>query len=273
MNTKSSVEILSEMFSVGTKEQVETIGKLSINETNVLEELAKAGLPFTWETIKEHSIDEYSRAIEVRLYVPGFILYGRKVYSIGTDECKTAHTYALYDAIKPLLNNNFAVKQNNISQPMQEQQPVQPMQQTSTTQPLSSDEIMNIVQQQSNANQQQQSTKITTAEQMKEDPREEIPFEDIDMSSEELDKMLTGNATSAPQQQAPQSQGNGSMGFSTEQIQRMIEFKKRYNITTDEVLGSYINAWNNKLSRKEELNGSNVDSFLEWTNLLGKAPL
>jgi hypothetical protein len=269
MSQKSSLEILSQMFVSGiTKEQFEAIKQLPINETNVLEELAKAGHPFTWETVSEHGIDENTGVIEVRLYIPGLILYGRKVYSLGTEEFKTAHISALYEAIKPILGATTTVQQ---SAPVSVQQPVQ---QSNPIQPLSNDEIMNIVQQQSAATQdKEEPKKINTAEDWLNDTREEIPFDEVNLSNDELNKLLSGNAQSQPTAPVQQTPQQPALGFTPEQIQKMKEFKQRYNITTDEILGSYINAWNNKLSRKEDLNGSNIDSFLEWTTMLGKAPL
>lgn len=235
--------------------------------TTILHQLSLSGIKFTWETVKEEKINNTQSVIEVRVYLPGHITYGRHVYETeNSEETLNVHLYAICNAVGSVIYSNKMNSQT--SKPVQQEQPKQ------TAQPLSQEEILNIVQQQNNT-----SEKITTAEQFERDPREEIPFEDIDMDLNELDKLLSGKAASKvyeEKQQAQQSiqqpQQPVSHGFTQNQITAINEFKQRLNITNDAILGNYINSWNNKLSRKEDLTPANIDSFIEWTQTVGKAP-
>lgn len=273
MDNNTNMTILSTMYCNTTKEQVDRIKQkeqidkikqLCITKTNVLEELTKAEIPYTWETVNDYAINDKKRIIEVRLYLPGNILYGRTCYEtlLHTDD---AHLIALYEALSIL------VPTKSQSQPVQQQSVTEesiPLATSNQNKALSNDEIMNIVQQQSAA--AKETSQITTAEQMKNDPRTEIPFEEVSLEQEELNKILGSHSQSpvVPEKQTPQ---NG-FGFTQEQIQKVLDFKKTFNVTTDEMFGSYINAWNNKYSKKEDLNGTNIESFLKWVSTLGKAP-
>lgn len=223
----------------------------------VLDQLTKTGIKYTWETVKDERIDNQQSVIEVRIYLPGNILYGRYVYK--TTEASDAHLYAINNAIKMIVPVYESVK------PVEqiEQTPVQQSSQTNT--PLSQEEILNMV--------QQQNTKITTAEQFNNDTRKEIPFEDVDMDLNELNNLLSGNPVSKTYEEPqPIQQPVSSHGFTQVQINAINEFKQRMNITSDAMLGNYINSWNNKLSKKEDLNPENIDSFIQWTQTVGKAP-
>lgn len=235
----------------------------------ILKELTKTGVKYTWETVKDERIDNIQSVIEVRVYLPGYILYGRHIYK--TADASDAHLYAISEAVKLIVPEYEDIKYTETKEEkMEDKQLQQTFQQpSSTNQPLSQEEIINMIQ-------QQQNTKITTAEQFNNETREEIPFEDVNLEMEELDNLLFGNNKKVYQQQTEevkqQNQQPVSHGFSQEQINAIVEFKKRMNITNDALLCSYINSWNSKLSKKEDLNANNIDEFIKWTKSVGKAP-
>lgn len=226
----------------------------------ILQNLSATGIKYTWETVKEEKLNSSQSVIEVKVYLPGHILYGRHVYNTETDALN-AHLYAIKNAVDLIIYNN-----KNIEEKEQVQQSAPVTQQNSN--PLSQEEILDMVQQQNN--------KITTAEQFNNDPREQIPFDDVDMDLNELNNLLSGTTSSktyeTEQQPVQQAQQPVSHGFTQSQIAAMNEFKQRLNITNDAMLGNYINSWDNKLSKKEDLNPTNIDSFIEWTHTVGKAP-
>lgn len=227
---------------------------IDIKPKTILQNLTNAGIKYTWETVRDERLDNIQSVIEVRVYLPGHILYGRHVYK--TADASDAHLYAITNAIQIIVSNK------------QTEQSIQPTTSTQQSQPLSQEEILNMV---------QENSKITTAEQFEKDPREEIPFDEVDMDLNELDKLLSGNAASKvygteQQSSQPQQQQIVSHGFTQNQINAINEFKQRLNITNDTMLGNYINSWDNKLSKKEDLNPSNIDAFIEWTKSVGKAP-
>lgn len=231
----------------------------------ILNQLTKTGIKYTWETVKDERIDNIQYVIEVRVYMPGNILYGRHVYK--TTDASNAHLYAITNAIKTIIEN-VETFEDNLEQSQQNIQVEQSLSLTEqTSSPLSQDEILNMV--------QQQNTKITTAEQLEKDPREEIPFDDIDMDLNELNNLLSGTAASKIYDNKPDTQQSKqpvSHGFTQDQINAINDFKQRLNITNDALFGSYINSWNSKLSKKEDLTPENIDLFIEWTHTVGKAP-
>lgn len=235
----------------------------------ILQELTNANIKYTWETVRDERIDNIQSVIEVRVYLPNHILYGRHVYK--TANASDAHLYAISNAIKLIVsntsNNDTQQQEHTNTQPIPTQQiPVQ------QSQPLSQEDILNMVQQQNNTSNE----KITTAEQFEKDTREEIPFDEMDMDLNELDNLLSGKAASkvygTEQQQTQPQQPVGAFGFTQNQIKAINDFKARLNITNDTMLGNYINSWDNKLSKKEDLTPSNIDAFIEWTKSVGKAP-
>ena len=213
---------------------------IDIKPKTILQNLTNAGIKYTWETVRDERLDNIQSVIEVRVYLPGHILYGRHVYK--TADASDAHLYAITNAIQIIVPNK------------QIEQSIQPTVSTQQSQPLSQEEILNMV---------QENSKITTAEQFEKDPREEIPFDEVDMDLNELDKLLSGNAASkvyGTEQQPlqPQQQQVVSHGFTQNQINAINEFKQRLNITNDTMLGNYINSWDNKLSKKEDFSIQNI---------------
>lgn len=227
----------------------------NITPRTILQELTNAGIKYTWETVRDERIDNIQSVIEVRVYLPSHILYGRHVYK--TIDAFDAHLYAIANAIKLIVKNNVQEKSIPVKENIEYTQPQQTETgHTRTYQPLSQEQILNMV---------QEENKITTAEQFTNDPREEIPFDEVDLDIEELNKLVSGKTNSQNQQQT-------SHGFTQEQINAINEFKRNLGITDDISFGKYINAWNGKYTRKEDLNPSNIDSFIEWTKIAGKAP-
>ena len=247
-------EALYEMYvNNGILKEFPTI---DIKPKTILQNLTNAGIKYTWETVRDERLDNIQSVIEVRVYLPGHILYGRHVYK--TADASNAHLYAITNAIQIIVPNKQVEQLSQTITPVQQQ----------LSQVLSQEEILNMV---------QQNNKITTAEQFEKDPREEIPFDEVDMDLNELDNLLSGKAASKvygteQQSSQPQQQQVVSHGFTQNQINAINEFKQRLNITNDTMLGNYINSWDNKLSKKEDLNPSNIDAFIEWTKSVGKAP-
>ena len=252
---------------VNTYCQGNTPENLTIDTTKpktILKQLTNAKIRYTWETVRDERIDNQQSVIEVRVYLTGHILYGRYVYK--TADASDAHLYAINDAIKTIIpeqSSNEIQQPEQIPTPAPTPQPVQSQQ----AQPLSQEQILNMIQQQ---NTPSVSEPITTAEQFNNDSREEIPFDDVNMDLSELDNLLSGG--SAKTYEPVQQQPTNPYAFTQAQIQAINEFKQKMNITNDELLNSYINAWDNKLSRKSDLTVSNIDAFIEWTRSVGKAP-
>lgn len=240
--------------------------KLSIDTTpkTILKELTKADIKYTWETVKDERIDDIQSVIEVRVYLPGHILYGRHIYK--TADVSDAHLYAISNAIKIVVRekeNPEVIKEEQVQQPVQE--PVPNFEEKINTAPsiaLSQEEILGMI--------QQVDTKITTAEQLNNDPREEIPFEDVALSPDELDNLFNVN-NQQQGQPVPQQQVHNT-NFTEAQINAVKQIKTNFNITTDESFGNLINAWNKKFTSKRDLTADNVDSFITWANNLGKCP-
>lgn len=251
-------EALYEMYiNNGILKEFPTI---DIKPKTILQNLTNAGIKYTWETVRDERLDNIQSVIEVRVYLPGHILYGRHVYK--TADASNAHLYAITNAIQIIVPNKQVEQLSQTITPVQQPQPVQQQ----SSQVLSQEEILNMV---------QQNSKITTAEQFEKDPREKIPFDEMDMDLNELDNLLSGKAASkvyGTEQQSQPQQQVVSHGFTQNQINAINEFKQRLNITNDTMLGNYINSWDNKLSKKEDLNPSNIDAFIEWTKSVGKAP-
>jgi len=238
--------------------------KLTIDTTKpkmVLEQLTKAQVRYTWETTRDERIDNIQSVIEVRVYLPGHILYGRYVYK--TADASDAHLYAINNAVKTIMYETTVEAQKTAPA----SQPVPQLIPTTTPQPATQEDILNMLQETGAI-----STPVTTAEQLNNDPREELPFEDFALDSNELDKLLSGNAPIQQAAPTPVQPQNTINGFTQEQIQAINNFKQQMGITDDAVLCNYINAWNNKFSKKTDLNPSNIDSFIEWTKSVGKSP-
>lgn len=229
----------------------------------ILEKLTATGIKYTWETVKDERIDNVQSVIEVRVYLPGHILYGRHIYK--TADASDAHLYAISNAVQTIVCKTTKVETPApISQPTPQPEPVK-----TTQQPATQEDILGMLQETGVIN-----TPITTAEQLNNDPRDEVPFEDFALDANELDKLIGGNIstqqnTPAPVTQQPQNTING---FTQEQIQAINNFKQQMGITDDAVLCNYINAWDNKLSKKTDLTPNNIDSFIEWTKSVGKSP-
>lgn len=231
----------------------------------ILNQLTEAGIKYTWETVRDERIDNQQSVIEVRIYLPGNILYGRFVYK--TADASNAHLYAINEAIKTIVPIQVQENVEQLTNHSEQSVPIATSTQQNAT-PLSQEEILDMVQKQNNS-------KITTAEQFEKDPREEVPFEDLDMDLNELDKLLSGTSSNNKvyESDKPVQQSQPvSHGFTQEQINAINEFKQRLNITNDIMLGNYINSWDNKLSKKEDLTPANIDSFIEWAHSVGKAP-
>jgi hypothetical protein len=245
--------------------------KIKRNES-IRETFNRAKIEWSYEIVSDIPIFEDTRAITVRLYIPGGIYTGRYVYN--KEQAKEAHYLALEDAFK----QNLAIvyiddeKTQEMEQTKPEQIPVIVETPTESAPqsnaPLSQEEILNMIIEQQNISTSQPDTSITTAEQLNNDPRQEIPFEEIQLPESELDKMLSGNIqSSVPVQQAPIP-----TQFTQDQIQRMNAFKQKFGVKTDEDFSKYVNAWDKKYNNKRDITPANIESFLKYVEDLGKFP-
>lgn len=252
---------------------------LKENET-YREALIKSNVRWTYEILNDISIFENKRVITVRIYLAGEIRTGRYVYTEETAD--KAHYLAIEDALSQM---SIFVQGTTSSSQEQSQVTLEPTvtsevsveNKQQTSQPLSQEEILNMVMQQQNTSTSQSNTStntpITTLEQLNNDTRTEIPFEDFQLSEDELDKMLGGNAQSPVEETTnPNSQQTTPTTFTPEQIQRMNNFKQKFGINTDSDFGKYVNAWDKKYTSKRDITPANIESFLKYVESLGEFP-
>jgi hypothetical protein len=180
--------------------------------------------------------------------------------------------------VRSLVSN--AQKPQEQPQTAPESTPVQtaPVEHTQqSAQPLSQEEILNMIMQQQNTSTVQPDTStnvpITTVEQLNNDTRSEIPFDDFQLSEDELDKMLGGNAqTPVEEQPIPAPIPQAPTQFTPEQIQRMNAFKQKFGVNNDADFGKYVNSWDKKYSSKRDITPANIESFLKHVESLGEFP-
>ena len=277
----NNLQTYAKMYCEGT----EKLFALTLNENETYREaLERSNAQWSYEILNDIAIFEDKRAITVRVYLTGEIRTGRYVYE--ENEAGKAHYLAIEDALSqlPVFVRPHNQKTQEQPQTKPETTPVQTPSVEHTQQApqaLSQEEILNMVLQQQNTSTVQQNTStntpITTAEQLNNDTREEIPFEEFQLSEDELDKMLGGNAqapvedTSAPAPMpAPVQQTSTS--FTPEQIQRMNNFKQKFGVNTDADFGKYVNAWDKKYTSKRDITPANIESFLKYVEDLGEFP-
>jgi hypothetical protein len=281
-NMQDNLQTYAKMYCEGT----EKLFAITLNENETYREaLERSNAQWSYEILNDIAIFDDKRAITVRVYLTGEIRTGRYVY--GKDEAGKAHYLAIEDALSqlPAFIRPHAQKPQEQPQTKPETIPVQapPVEHTQQApQALSQEEILNMVLQQQNTSTVQQNTStntpITTAEQLNNDTREEIPFEEFQLSEDELDKMLGGNAQApvedtsvpAPMPTAPVQQTPTS--FTPEQIQRMNNFKQKFGVNTDADFGKYVNAWDKKYTSKRDITPANIESFLKYVEDLGEFP-
>ena len=278
---QDNLQIYAKMYCEGDK-----LFAMDMKENETYREaVERSGMQWTYEILSDVGIFEDKRAITVRVYLPGDILTGRYVYE--ESEASKAHYLAVEDALSQLtsLNRPSNKKPQETAQTKPEATPAQtvPVERTQQApQALSQEEILNMVMQQQNTSTVQQNTTtnpITTVEQLNNDNREEIPFEEFQLPESELDKMLGGNAQSPVEEQsAPQApasmpaQQPAPTSFTPEQIQRMNNFKQKFGVNSDADFGKYVNAWDKKYTNKRDITPANIESFLKYVEDLGEFP-
>lgn len=95
-------------------------------------------------------------------------------------------------------------------------------------------------------------------------PADGVPMDNIsDNANNELINQLFPQQTAQPQQ--PQ-QVQQPLKYTQDQIDRMQNFKKDFNISSDQELVKWINLWNPEYNSKQCITPANIDSFLEWIN-------
>ena len=271
---QDNLQTYANMYCQGT----EKLFAITINTNETYREaLTRSNVQWTYEIVNDIAMFDDLRAITVRVYLTGEIRTGRYVY--GDREAQKAHYLAIEDALSqmPIFVHSNAQKPQEqpqtTSAPIQEV-PVERTQQTS--QPLSQEEILNMVMQQQNTSTPQPDIStdapITTVEQLNNDTRTEIPFEEFQLSEDELDKMLGGNAQAPVEEQPVPVPQQTPTSFTPEQIQRMNNFKQKFSINTDADFGKYVNAWDKKYTSKRDITPANIESFLKYVEELGEFP-
>ena len=274
---QDNLQIYANIYCQGTEKLFAIT--LNANET-YREALTRNNIQWTYEIVNDIAIFDDLRAITVRVYLTGEIRTGRYIYDKG--EAQKAHYLAIEDALSQMtvfVHSNVQKPQEQpqtVSAPIQEA-PVERTQQT--VQPLSQEEILNMVMQQQNTSTPQPDTStnttntpITTVEQLNNDTRNEIPFDDFQLSEDELDKMLGGNAQAPVEEQPAPIPQQTSTTFTPEQIQRINNFKQKFGVNTDADFGKYVNAWDKKYTSKRDITPANIESFLKYVEDLGEFP-
>lgn len=223
---------------------------------------------WTWELADEKiMLDNTILFTTVTVYVPGRVLTGRSMTkdynSFGVN-----HLIAIYNACKSLMGiENTPVNTPTVTQQVQQ---------------MTSEQIMNAINQQPVAINQQ-----PTVEPIAQMPAplpqpvpamfmnqpipgmpDEVPF---DMA---VDTIQQGMNAAIP----PQPVGDDTYdkplekykGFSQRQIDRLNKFKVDFDIVNDEMFGNFVNTWNKNLSSKSDIIPSNANDFLDWAENLGK---
>jgi hypothetical protein len=275
---QDNLQTYANMYCQGT----EKLFAITMNENETYREaLTRNNVQWTYEILNDISIFEDKRAITVRVYLVGEIRTGRYVYT--ENDADKAHYLAVEDAlsqmpvfVRSLISSSVQKPQTTPEPTSTQTTPVEHTQQSA--QPLSQEEILNMVMQQQNTSTVQSDTStnvpITTVEQLNNDTRSEIPFEDFQLSEDELDKMLGGNAQSpATEQSAPVSTApQVPTQFTPEQIQRINAFKQKFGVNNDADFGKYVNSWDKKYSSKRDITPANIESFLKHVESLGEFP-
>jgi hypothetical protein len=271
MSSISVSEVLAHHYLTEMKDQKANVG-LEASE-DIMQSLSNAYPDWTWEVVDDRHLLNDISIITVRVYIPGRVLFGRTSYSL--QEANEAHYRAIADACKSLNPNKSLIKKTE--QPVAAPQQIPAPSSKPAENIISEQEIMDIVMS-NNAKvdkqivsdtteqQQPQTGTINSLSELKNDPRTEVPFEEI--SNQCFDEMA---AAISPAPAKPQP-ANTAHGFSTEQINAMKKIKADFNILNDDMLGNYINSWNPKLSKKSDLTPENVNGFIQWAENLGGCP-
>ena len=103
-------------------------------------------------------------------------------------------------------------------------------------------------------------TKINSSNELNNDKREEIPFEDL------------GNNVSTMESKVPVSDlPENPKAFSQKQESDMLALKERLHKAdpsedVELMMSRFINTWNPKLSKKQDLTNRNIDDFIAYSN-------
>lgn len=263
--------ILASYYLQELKTQEGVTGITGVQPENVIQLLSETYPNWTWEVVSERITSIETCIMDVRVYLPGRILYGRTVYN--EENAGTAHYKAIQNACEALEFNNSSNKQQQVTSNFTT--PTQPQQTSNQAKPIQGDivseqEIMDIVMN-NNAKvdkktAQPENKMIENLEQLNNDPRTEVPYDKI--SDKCFDQMEESMATTAATQQSQQK----PVKFTKEQVDAVNKIKTDFNIINNEMFGNYVNSWDPKLSRKSDLTPANVDSFIKWANSLGEIP-
>jgi hypothetical protein len=222
---------------------------------------------WAWELADEKIIlDNTMLCTTVTVYVPGRVLTGRSITN-GYNTFATNHLIAIYNACKNLMIENTSINTPSVTQQVQQ---------------MTSEQIMNAINQQPVAVTQQ-----PTVESIAQMPAplpqpvpamfmnqpipgmpDEVPF---DMA---VDTIQQGMNAAIPQQPVSDDTYDKPLekykGFSQRQIDRLNKFKVDFDIINDEMFGNFVNTWNKNLSSKSDIVPSNANDFLDWAENLGK---
>lgn len=241
---------------------------------------------WAWEVTDERIYDSVETRVmtTVAVYVPGRILTGRAFTDI--DGYHSNHFTAIFNACQSIME---AQQGNNVGNTTQQSAPVstpQPEpQQTnqSSSMQMTPEQIMAM------ANgtpapapeqpKQQNNGMINTREEFYNytengQPVDAVPFDKIsDQCHKELEEELFAgkmNPPVDPNAPAVPQANNNPKGFTPEQIQKVNQFKKDFDIVDDAMFANFVNSWNSNYHSKKDLTPENVDEFLQWANGLGE---
>lgn len=211
---------------------------------------------WTWEFISEtFAMNNTKVAATVALYTPGHVYTGRATCDVK--EFGNVHLFALVDA-----SRSFMDKPNSQSSPSSQQT-------QQNTGNMSPEQIMNAI---NGGGQIDSAAQFYNHKDADGTQSESVPYENIsDKAHKEIQEdMGLGNNMNQPQQPSDYSQPKENLhGYSQQQLDRIEAFKKKWDVTNNQMFNNYVVMWD-KTMTKANLNPQNIDSFLDWTDRLGK---
>lgn len=244
----------------------------NVNRDNVLDRLNECfSGNFAWEVTNESTVlDGTMVSTTVMVYTPGRIYSGRSTRNIK--EYATNHLEAILSACRPLICANPST---NMVQP---QQPVQSAPQAPANGNMTPDQIMAAV----SGNQQPAPQPQQQQPQQSQNPDADLPFyfgpKDPNAPSDVFQAYLQEYEKTLP----PEYRGKDPsyyrpsdkiQGYTPCQFERMVAFKKKWEVINDSMMTNYLHMWKPDLPNpvfNRVINPDNIDEFLAWTDRLGK---
>lgn len=239
---------------------------------------------WAWEISDERLYDSGKTRVmtTVAVYVPGRVLTGRAFTDL--DGYHENHLSAIFNACQSIMEAQQGSNATGQTAPAPAPQPEPQQTQSAAPMQMTPEQIMamaNGTQSTPTPEQpkQQDNGMINTREEFYNytengQPVDAVPFDKIsDQCHKELEDELFAQRMNPPvdpnAQQVPQA-GNNAKGFTQEQIQRVNQFKKDFDILDDAMFANFVNSWNSNYHSKKDLTPENVDAFLDWASNLGE---